>query len=66
MSNKWTIQGNWQQDEEKEKTTEHYYTQTHRNSINNTRAHLQTTGGKDEPTIFLCTYRNGLHTELRT
>jgi hypothetical protein len=44
----------------------HHYAQTNTNNVNKTWALLQTTGGKDEPSISLCGKRYGLHnTELR-
>ena len=45
----------------------HHYAQTNTNNVNKTLALLQTTGGKYEPNIIFCGYRNGHHnTELRT
>jgi len=45
----------------------HHYMQTDTNNVNKTWALLQTTGGKDERTSFLCGKRNVHHnTELRT
>ena len=55
---KWTIQRNWQHrvHKTKNKTNQkhnticvgHHYAQTNTNDVNNTRALLRTTGGKDE------------------
>jgi len=49
------------QDEDKTKQkTQHnmHYTQTNTNNVYKTWALLQTTGGKDEPTSFVCGNRN--------
>jgi hypothetical protein len=35
---------------------EHYYAQANTNTVNKTRALLQTPGRKDEPNIVLCIY----------
>ena len=57
------------QDEEKHNTlcVWHLYAQTNTNDVNKTRALLQTTEGKNEPTIASCGNPNGHdNTELRT
>ena len=63
-STKWTIHRNWQRRSHKTKNKNqtktqkpntmcigHYYPQTNTDNVNKTWALLQTTGGKDEPTI---------------
>jgi hypothetical protein len=39
----------------------HRYAQTNTNNVNKTCTLIQTTGGKDEPNIFLCGNFNGRH-----
>ena len=39
------------QDEDKQNKKTHHYMQTNTNNVNKIWAHLQTTGGRDEPNI---------------
>jgi len=55
---KCTIQRNRQHKTKKKKnhnkiSVEHHYTQTNTNNVNTTLSLLQTTGGKEEPNIFI-------------
>ena len=66
---KLAAQGTQQKEKQKHNTicVGHPYTLTNTNNVNKTWALLQTTGGKEEPSIVLCGNRNGHdNTELRT
>jgi hypothetical protein len=66
---KWTIQRNWQHRQRKTQHNMHWhhYAQINTNTVNKTWTLLQTTGGKDEPSIVFKLKPNEHHnTELRT